>query len=65
MIDQFWQRKTLICEIVEADSRRPFPFDRRNVANRVEEDLSRMGWVDTSNWGSEIESYVLQSIPEY
>ena len=64
IIDPFWERKTLsfICRIVEADSRQPYPFDPRSVARRAEEYLSRMGWVDASNWGPELEFNVFDKV---
>jgi glutamine synthetase len=64
MIDPFWERKTIsfICEIVEADSKQPFPFDPRNVAKRAEEHLRQMGWVDASTWGPELEFNVFDKV---
>jgi glutamine synthetase len=64
MIDPFWERKTLsfICDIVEADSKEPFPFDPRNVAKRAEDNLARMGWVDRSSWGPELEFNIFDKV---
>ena len=64
MIDPFWERKTIsfICEIVEADSRQPFPFAPRNLAKRAEEHLAQMGWVDRSSWGPELEFNIFDKV---
>jgi len=64
IIDPFWERKTLgfICETVEADTRQPFPFDPRNVAKHAEEYLSRLDWVDLSQWGPELEFNIFDKV---
>ncbi|MGD2126803.1 MAG: type I glutamate--ammonia ligase [Desulfobacteraceae bacterium] len=64
VIDPFWKRKALsfICDIVEADSKQTFAFDPRNLARRAEEYLSRLGWVDKSYWGPELEFNVFDKV---
>jgi glutamine synthetase len=64
MIDPFWERKALsfLCEVAEADSRHPFPFDPRSVAKRAEDHLNQMAWVDASTWGPELEFNVFDRV---
>src|SRR5512139_321106 len=51
--DPFWEVPTLsfICSAYEADTRKPFPRDPRNIAARAEEHLRQSGLADESRWG--------------
>lgn len=63
-IDPFWNRKTLsfICDIVEAESRQVSAFDPRELARRAEKYLGRLGWVDKSYWGPELEFNIFDGV---
>jgi len=49
---------SFICSTVEADSKRAFRNDPRQIARRAEETLSSTGIADASKWGPEFEFYV-------
>ncbi len=63
-VDPFWEVPTLsfICSTLEADTRRIFPYDPRNIALRAEEHLRGTGIADTSLWGPEFEFYVFDGV---
>jgi len=52
---------SFICSTVEADSKRAFRNDPRQIARRAEETLSSTGIADASKWGPEFEFYVFTS----
>jgi len=62
--DPFWELPTLsfICTILEADSRKLFPFDPRSIARRAEAWLRETGVADASLWGPEFEFYVFNAV---
>lgn len=53
---------SFICDIVEADSKNPFPRDPRNIARKAEDYLKSTGIADTSMWGPEFEYYVFDDV---
>jgi glutamine synthetase len=63
-MDPFWQEPTLsfIGYALEADSKRVFFRDPRNVARRAEEYLGEVGIADESRWGPEFEFYVFDEV---
>ncbi|RJP79651.1 MAG: type I glutamate--ammonia ligase [Candidatus Zixiibacteriota bacterium] len=63
-MDPFWDVPTLslICSIVEADSRTPFYRDPRVIARKAEEYLAGTGFADESKWGPEFEFYVFDAV---
>ncbi|MFP4343420.1 MAG: type I glutamate--ammonia ligase [Anaerolineales bacterium] len=63
-VDPFWEVPTLsfLCSTLEADTRRIFPYDPRNIARRAEEHLQETGIADTSLWGPEFEFYVFDGV---
>lgn len=63
-MDPFWEASTLslICSIVEADSKIPFYRDPRIIAQKAEQLLSSTGIADRSLWGPEFEFYVFDGI---
>jgi len=62
--DPFWDVPTLslIASAYEADTRRPFARDPRNIAQRAEEYLQETGVADESRWGPEYEFYIFDSV---
>jgi glutamine synthetase len=64
LLDPFWERKTLgfVCQIADADSKEPFPYDPRFVAKRAEQYLSEIGWADRSTWGPELEFNIFDRV---
>jgi glutamine synthetase len=62
--DPFCEFPTLsfICSAFEADSKRPFAFDPRNIAIHAEEYLRSTGIADQSVWGPEYEFYVFDDV---
>lgn len=62
--DPFWEIPTLsfICSAFEADTKRPFSRDPRNIALRAEEYMKELGIADESRWGPEYEFYVFDSV---
>jgi glutamine synthetase len=62
--DPFCQHPTLsfICSAFEADSKKPFAHDPRNIAIRAEEYLRSSGIADESVWGPEYEFYVFSNV---
>jgi glutamine synthetase len=63
-VDPFWQEPTLsfIGYTLEADTKRVFFRDPRNVARRAEEYLKEVGIADESRWGPEFEFYVFDTV---
>jgi glutamine synthetase len=59
-MDPFWEKPTLslICDIVEADTRKPFSRDPRGIAGKAEEFLKSTGIADRSFWGPEFEYHI-------
>jgi glutamine synthetase len=59
-MDPFWDENTLsfICNTVEADTKKMFIGDPRQVLARANEYLLRSGIADLSLWGPEFEFYV-------
>ncbi len=65
-MDPFWEVPTLslICNIVEADSKVPFYRDPRVIARKAEQFLISSGAGDRSLWGPEFEFYVFDSVSQ-
>ncbi|MCD4751083.1 MAG: type I glutamate--ammonia ligase [Thermoanaerobaculales bacterium] len=63
-VDPFWDLPTLsfICTILEADTRRLFPYDPRSIARRAEDFMRSEDIADTALWGPEFEFYVFNGI---
>lgn len=49
---------SFICSTVEADTKKPFLQDPRQIARRAEETIASTGVADASKWGPEFEFYV-------
>jgi glutamine synthetase len=62
--DPFWEAPTLsfICSAFEADTKKPFSRDPRNMALRAEEYLRELQIADHSLWGPEYEFYIFDSV---
>jgi glutamine synthetase len=62
--DPFCEHPTLsfICSAYEADSKKPFACDPRNIVIRAEEYLRSSGIADESVWGPEYEFYVFNHV---
>jgi glutamine synthetase len=62
--DPFWEERTLsfICSTLEADTRKIFPYDPRNIALRAEVYLQETDVADRSLWGPEFEFYVFDGV---
>lgn len=63
-IDPFYEISTLsfICNIMEADSKKSFEHDPREIARKAEALVSSCGYADQSMWGPEFEFNVLKEI---
>ena len=63
-VDPFWDLPTLsfVCTILEADTRRLFPWDPRSIATRAEDHLRSTGVAEASWWGPEFEFYVFNGV---
>ncbi|NLF13799.1 MAG: type I glutamate--ammonia ligase [Anaerolineaceae bacterium] len=63
-MDPYWEAPTLsfLCSAREADSRKEFARDPRNIARRAEEYLRETGIAGASLWGPEFEFYVFDSV---
>ncbi len=63
-IDPFSDIPTIsfICDIVEADSKRPFPRDPRHIARQAETFLKKSKIADLSMWGPEFEYYIFDEV---
>ena len=53
---------SFICDIVDAESKRPFSRDPREIARRAEAYLKSTGIADLSLWGPEFEYYVFEEV---
>ncbi len=53
---------SFVCTAVEADTRQPFPFDPRTIAQRAEAFLRETGVADRSVWGPEFEFYLFDGV---
>ncbi len=62
--DPFWEVPTLsfICSAFEADTKRPFTRDPRNIAKYAEQYLRDLGIADESRWGPEYEFYIFDNV---
>ncbi|MCL1909238.1 MAG: type I glutamate--ammonia ligase [Holophagaceae bacterium] len=62
--DPFCDHPTIsfICSAYEADSKKPFAYDPRNIVIRAEEFLRSSGIADESIWGPEYEFYVFNRV---
>jgi glutamine synthetase len=62
--DPFWEAPTLsfVASAYEADTKRAFPRDPRNIAKRAEDYMREVGIADKSLWGPEYEFYVFDSV---
>jgi len=62
--DPFYEVPTLsfICTTLEADTRKLFPYDPRNIARRAEAHLLSTGIADRSVWGPEFEFYLFDGV---
>lgn len=62
-LDPFYESPTLsfICDTVEADTKKPFFKDPRQIAQRAEAALKKFGLADKSVWGPEFEFYIFDS----
>lgn len=63
-VDPFWECPTLsfICSAFEADTKKPFAFDPRNMAARAEAYMRSTGIADESIWGPEYEFYIFDNV---
>lgn len=63
-IDPFWEQNTfsMICDIAEADTKKPFPRDPRYVTKRAEEYLKETGIGTVSMWGPEFEYFIFDHV---
>ncbi len=62
--DPFWEAPTLsfIASAYEADTKKPFARDPRNIARRAEAFMRESGIADDSRWGPEYEFYVFDEV---
>lgn len=58
----FMQTLSVICDVYDPDTEKPFPKDPRFTAKKAEEYLKKSGVADTSYWGPEIEFFVFDKI---
>jgi glutamine synthetase len=63
-VDPFSEVPTVsfICDIVDADSKQPFPRDPRHIARKAENYLKKTGIADLSMWGPEFEYYIFDEV---
>lgn len=63
-IDPFCEFPTIsfLCDTVEADTKKPFAKDPRQIARQAEASLLKNGIADSSLWGPEFEFYVFDSV---
>lgn len=63
-LDDFYEIPALsfICDIVEADTLKPFKRDPRGVSKRAEKYLKESGIADESHWMPELEFYAFDSV---
>jgi glutamine synthetase len=64
VMDPFWDMPTLsmICNVVEADTKEPFARDPRLIAQKTEAFLRKTGIADTALFAPEFEYYIFDSI---
>lgn len=62
--DPFWERPalSLLCDVVEADTRKPYGRCPRSLAKRAELFAASQGRCDRSLWGPEFEFYVFDGV---
>ncbi|MDR1841407.1 MAG: type I glutamate--ammonia ligase [Holophagales bacterium] len=62
--DPFCEHSTLsfICSAYEADTKKPFAYDPRNIVVRAEEYMRSLGIADESIWGPEYEFYIFNNV---
>lgn len=62
--DPFWDMPALsfVCSAFEADTKKPFARDPRNIAIRAEEYMRETGIADESRWGPEYEFYIFDEV---
>ena len=53
---------SFLCNTVEADSKKDFYRDPRNIAKKAEEFLKSTGIADDSKWGPEFEYYIFDNV---
>ncbi len=63
-VDPFFTDKTLsvICDVVEPDTRAAFPRDPRGIAERAEAHLRSCGFADEARFGPEFEFYLFDDV---
>jgi glutamine synthetase len=63
-VDPFSEIPTVsfICDIVDAESKKPFPRDPRHIARKAEWYLESTGIADRSMWGPEFEYYIFDEV---
>ncbi len=63
-LDPFWDAPTLsfVCSAFEADTKRPFSRDPRNIARRAEQVMRDLAIADDALFGPEYEFYVFDSV---
>ncbi len=63
-VDPFWEIRTLsfICHIVEADTKRQFTGEPREIARKAEDFLKQTKIADSSLWGPEFEFYLFNQV---
>ncbi|MDQ7780534.1 MAG: type I glutamate--ammonia ligase [Planctomycetota bacterium] len=64
VMDPFWEVPTIsmICSIVEADTKAPFPRDPRLIAAKTEEHMRKLGVADAALFAPEFEYYIFDSV---
>ncbi len=63
-LDPFWDVPTIsfICRTLEADTRQPFRYDPRAIAQQAEAYLKKSAVADRSFWGPEFEFYLFDGV---
>ena len=63
-VDPFWDLPTLsfICNTLEADSKKPFYREPREIARRAEKYMRDLEIADQSIWGPEFEFYIFSKV---
>jgi len=64
IVDPFWDRPTIsfICNLAEADTRRPYERDPRRILKKAVEYMKSTKIADRSLWGPEFEFYVFSDV---
>lgn len=61
--DPFFENTlSVICDVYDPETRRPFEKDPRSTAKKAEEYLKKSGIADTSYWGPEIEFFLFSGL---